>query len=107
MKIFLLKDQRGVAMVLELALVAVVLAAVGVVGYRVLKPVSPVAQTSSKTASADTTPNGKVGSAEKSLTAEAADESHDNAQESTNVGSVDSAEADTTNVGGAYDESKF
>ncbi len=105
-----LQDDRGVAMVAELALAAAVLVLVGIAGYRYYQAknvadappaVAPLAKTG------DTTPNGTVSDAVNALNAEASAESADATKDNTNTNSIDSTGADATNVAGSYNESQF
>lgn len=94
-------------MVLEIVLVTAVLAAAGYAGVHAYQ------QYHLKTSDIQVTPptavtnvpaiNGVV----SSLTASAEAASSDSLNEGTNLKSVDSSTSDTTNVGGAYDESQF
>lgn len=109
----ILKDQRGVAMVAELALVAAVLVLVGIAGWRYYdaKYVSTASTGAPAVqpvpAGGDTTPNGKVANAANALDAEATAEASDATQENASVGQIDSTGADASSVAGAYNESQF
>jgi cell division protein FtsN len=93
-------NQTGMAMVIELVLVAAVLVVVGFAGYHAY-------QSHHQATAADTTPNGKVTNTVNALNADAKAEADASAQETAAVQDADSSSSDLTNVEGSFDESQF
>ena len=94
-------NQRGMAMVLELVLVAAVLAVVGYAGFHAYQSHHQAVT------AADTTPNGKVTNAVNALNADAQAETDASAAEASAVQDADTSANDISNVEGSFDESQF
>lgn len=102
-----IRDQRGIAMILELLLLAIVLAAMGVVVWHAYhRSGSGTATTATPATTASTTPNGNVNNAVNALTQSATTESSAgvNENDSASTGGADTA---AQNIGGSYNENSF
>ncbi|HUD11830.1 MAG TPA: hypothetical protein VMS08_05435 [Candidatus Saccharimonadia bacterium] len=102
-----LKDQRGVAMVLELMLVAVVLVAVGaaIVVRSQSQPVAAPQPGAPKVP--PTVANGSVSNAVNSLTQEATGDSASANEESSLVPATDTSSGTAQSLEGSYNENSF
>ena len=102
-----LRDQRGVAMVLELVLVAVVLGLVGVAVYQVNhRATTPTASVSGK-APAVNSAEGLANSAAAITESSAADDASLSASAESSAGDVTDTDVDITNLGGSTSENSY
>lgn len=100
------KDQRGVAVVLELVLLAVLVTAVGYVVYTANQEHQQVAAAPPVPVTTKTSVPA-INAVVNSVTSDAQSEGTVSAQEGTSLQSADSSSVDATGVGGAYNESQF
>lgn len=106
MKQYYLRDQRGVAMFLELVLVAAVLALVGVAVYQANNRNSPTASVVGKTAAPNSTEGLAASAAAVAVQDSAADASLSASADAT-AGEVTQADTDAANLGGSLDANSF
>jgi uncharacterized phage protein gp47/JayE len=110
LKVKQLTDERGVAMVLEVVLAAVVLVAVGYAGVQYYKNQSSAQTTGAVGAlpgKPATKPNGTVDNATTALLNDANADSTGAASEDNIVPGTDSTSNTALNIGGSYNESSF
>jgi hypothetical protein len=103
-----LQDQRGVAMVLELVLVAVVVVAVGwavLTRYHSMQPVAAPQPVAVKVA--PTVANGSVTNAVNSLTQESTGDAAVAKEEGSLVPTTDNSSGSAQNLEGSYNENSF
>jgi Na+-transporting methylmalonyl-CoA/oxaloacetate decarboxylase gamma subunit len=101
-------DQRGVAMVLEVLLVAIVLVAVGAAvatRYHANQPIAAPQPTTAKVP--PTVANGSVSDAVNSITQESTGDSASAQEEGAFVPATDTSSGSAQNVEGSYNENTF
>jgi hypothetical protein len=101
-------DQRGVAMLLEVLLVAIVLVAVGaavVTRYHASQPVGAPQPTTAKVP--PTVANGSVSDAVNSITQESSGDSAAQSEESSFIPTTDTSSGSAQNLEGSYNENTF
>ena len=98
-------DQRGVAMAMELVLVAVVLVAAGLVGYRAYQQSHVVVPVATSPVAAK--PKADIDEAVQAATSSASAESNVSQQADSDASAVTATSAAATNVEGSIDESQF
>jgi hypothetical protein len=101
-----LHDQRGVAMLLELVLVAAVLGLVGVAVYQSNHRLAPAASVASQPTTAASAAGLASAAAAIAVQDSAADAALSASADAT-AGEVTSADDDVANLGGALDENAF
>jgi len=105
----IIKDQRGVALVLELLLVAVVILVVGVaiVARNDAATSTGATPQSKNTAEVSTAPNGSVNNAVDAITQETAGDQTSASEEGNNIPQTDMSTGSAQNVGTSYNENNF
>jgi Tfp pilus assembly protein PilX len=102
-----LRDERGVALVLELVLVAAVLGLVGLAVYQATRRPAPQTSTTSVATPAPNSAAGLAASAAAITTQDTAADTSASAAADNIVGEVVSSDADISNLGGASNAGSF
>jgi pyruvoyl-dependent arginine decarboxylase (PvlArgDC) len=107
MNIKQLQEQRGVAMLLELILIAAVLSLVGLAVYQSSHRGSPVAGAVKSVAPASPTAAGLAAEAAKTVEQDSSDEVTLSADAEGSADELDAADTDTSNLEGSFNENSF
>lgn len=105
----LVRDQRGVAMLFEVLVLGLLVAAVGILGYRIYTARQAATDTTSAVTSSapDTAVNGRVSNAVNAVIVDGTTDIKDGEGDDSSGSDTDAATGNPRNLEGSYDETSF